>query len=196
MKLRLIALLSLCVFFALSLAAQEQPQDFEQQMKEYMEKYATPAEHHQHLAKLVGRWTTRTTFWAAPGAPPQESAGTAEHHMALDGRFLLTSYKGDFMGTPFEGMGMAGYDRYKKKYVETWVDNMGTMILVSEGTCDGTGQQRSVTANFTDPMTGVDTTFRSVYRIIDENNYILELHTSLPDGGEFQLFEIAHTRAD
>jgi len=194
-KLLTIVALSFCLLFALSLAAQE-PQDFDQQMAEYMEKYATPAEHHHHLEMLAGRWTTRTTFWAAPGAPPTESTGAAEHKMILGGRFLVTSYKGNFMDTPFEGMGLAAYDRYRNKYVETWVDSMGTMVLVSEGACDGTGKRRTVTAEFTDPMTGADTTFRSVYRIIDEDHYVLELHSSLPDGGEFKIFEIAHSRAD
>ena len=195
MKLRTIVALSLCLLFALSLAAQE-PQDMEQRMLEYMEKYATPGEHHRHLVKLVGNWTTQTTFWAGPGAPPAESTGTAEHRMILGGRFLVTSYKGKIMDMPFEGTGTAAYDRYKEKYVETWVDNMGTMVMVSEGTCDGTGKERTVVAEFTEPLTGVDTTFRSVYRIIDEDNYILEMHSSLPEGGEFQLFEIVHTRVD
>jgi hypothetical protein len=187
--------LALCILLAAFLAAQE-PQDFEQQMLEYMEKYATPGEHHRHLEKLVGNWTTATTFWAAPGAPPAESTGAAEHRMILGGRFLVTSYKGNFMDIPFEGTGTVAYDRYKEKYVETWVDNMGTMVMVSEGTCDGTGKERTVAAEFTDPMTGADVAFRSVYRIIDEDNYVLEMHSSLPEGGEFQLFEIAHTRAD
>lgn len=187
--------LALCLLLAAVLAAQE-PQDAEQQLLEYMGKYATPGEHHRHLEKLVGNWTTETTFWAAPGAPPAESTGAAEHRMILGDRFLVTSYKGNLLDMPFEGTGTAAYDRYKEKYVETWVDNMGTMVLVSEGTCDGTGKERTITAEFTEPMTGVDTTFRSVYRIVDENHYILEMYSSLSDGGEFQIFEIAHTRVD
>jgi len=40
------------------------------------------------------------------------------------------------MGMPFEGIGINGYDNLKKKFVSTWIDNMGTMIVMSTGTFD------------------------------------------------------------
>ena len=166
----------------------------EQQMKEYMEKYAAPGEHHKHLEMMVGSWTTQARFWPAPGAPVMESTGTAEHKMALGGGFLLTSYQGEFGGTPFEGMGTAAYDRYLGKYVETWIDSMGTMVLVSEGSGDGTGKVRTVTAKFVDPMTQKPTTMRSVYRIVDADHHKLEMYSQTPGQEEFKIGEIAYTR--
>ena len=36
----------------------------------------------------------------------------------------------------FKGMGIEGYDNVKKKFVGSWIDNMGTGIMMSEGTYD------------------------------------------------------------
>ncbi len=164
-------------------------------MQEYMEKYAAPGEHHNHLALLAGQWATKTQFWPAPGAPVMESTGTAEHKMALGGRYLLTSLQtSGFMGQPYAGMGMVAYDRFLEKYVETWCDTMGTMMLVSSGTCGGAGKQRAMVAEFVDPMTKKPTRLRSLYNIHDPNHYTLEMFTLAPDGNEFKIMEIAHAR--
>ena len=60
--------------------------------------------------------------------------------MALGGRFLEERVQSSFMGQPFSGIGYTGYDNVKKKYVSTWMDNMGTMIMVMEGTPDPAGK--------------------------------------------------------
>jgi len=189
-----LALLSLLLSLGSPLLAQESQADMEAMMQEYMEKYATPAEHHQHLEMLAGKWTTLTRFWPAPGAPPMESTGAGEHQMVLGGRYLQTSYRGEFMGAPFEGRGTAAYDRYQKKYVETWIDTMGTMILVSEGYCDGSGKVRIEVADYDDPMTGKRSKMRSVYRVVDSDHYTLELYGASPKGEEFKMMELEHTR--
>ncbi|MFQ5663294.1 MAG: DUF1579 domain-containing protein [Terriglobia bacterium] len=173
---------------------QEAKSPMEQQMQEYMEKYAAPGEHHKHLERLVGAWTTQAKFWPAPGAPVMESTGAAEHKMILGGRYLQTSYRGNFAGMAFEGTGVAAYDRFLDRYIETWADNFGTMILVSDGTCDGSGKVRTLVARFVDPMTKKPTTMRSVYRLQDADHYVLEMYTQSGTDPEFKMWEIAHTR--
>ncbi|MGH9804260.1 MAG: DUF1579 domain-containing protein [Candidatus Acidiferrales bacterium] len=191
---KVVALLLLGVLAALPAAAQESQQDMDAMMQEYMEKYATPGEHHKHLEMLAGKWTTFSRAWFVPGTPAQESRGTAEHKMVLGGRFLQTSYDGEFAGMPFAGTGMVAYDRYKQKYVETWGDTMGTMILVSEGTCGGEGKVRTMQAEFDDPMTKRHSTMRSLYLVQDANHYTLEMYGPGPDGKEYKIFVIEHTR--
>jgi hypothetical protein len=201
MKLRH-ALALLCLVLVTAAAAQQtgrrtrqkaQP-EMPPEMKEYIEKYATPGEHQKHLEMLAGQWTTKQRFWPAPGAPVMEAKGTANHRMVLGGRFLATTYRGSFMGMPFQGMGTAGYDRYRNKYVETWIDNFGTMTLISEGTCDGTGKVRTIEGKFDDAMTGKPSYMRSVYRFQDKDHYTLEMFGPAPDGQEYQWMVIEHTR--
>ncbi len=167
----------------------------EEQMAAYLRAYAAPGEHHEHLKMLAGTWRTEGKFWPAPGAPAIESTGRAQHRMILGGRYLETTYEGEFENMSFSGRGTAGYDRYLGKYVETWVDNFGTMVLVSEGTCDGTGKVRTLVASYVDPMTQKPTTMRSVYRIQDADHYVLEMYTRSGEAPEVKTMEIAHTRA-
>ncbi len=199
MKPRWMAL-AVLLAFCCALGAQEQPQgpptaeQFEAMMKDYMEKYGTPGEHHEHLKATVGRWSTVTKMWPAPGAPPEETKGSAVHKMVLGGRFIEVSYKGAFFGQPFEGSGRAGYDRYKKKYVDTWGDSMGTMIMVSEGQCSEGGKVRTMTAAYDDPFTGLPTKMRSVYTMQDADHFLLEMYTKAGDAPEYKMMEIQHTR--
>ncbi|MGH9602805.1 MAG: DUF1579 domain-containing protein [Terriglobales bacterium] len=196
MKSRLIALTALFVFCCALAAQQGQPtpEQFEAMMKDYMAKYATPGEHQGHLAAMAGRWSTVTKTWPAPGAPVQESKGMATHKMVLGGRFLQTSYKGSFFGQAFEGTGHAAYDRYKNKYQESWIDSMGTMLLVSEGQCSNGGKSRTMTASFDDPMTGQPTVMRSVYTMQDADHFLLEMYSKQGNAPEYKLMEMHHTR--
>lgn len=181
------------VVLASGLVAQEAPSP--EKMMEIMSKYATPAEHHKHLEMMVGSWTTMSRFWMAPGAPPMESAGKARHSKVLDGRFIHVTYEGDFAGQPFKGEGYAGYDRFKNKYVESWIDNFGTMMLYATGDCDGQGRVRIVRGEVDELLTGKPSWFRSVYRFDGPDRYSLEMYGPGPDGKEFRMFEIVHTRA-
>src|SRR3989442_393914 len=59
----------------------------EKAMMELMAKYSTPGPEHKALEQFVGTWDTTAKMWMAPGAPPQETTGTAENKMTLGGRF-------------------------------------------------------------------------------------------------------------
>jgi len=83
------------------------PPSMEEQMASYLEKYASPGEHHRHLQQLAGEWTSRARFWFAPGGPADESTGRAHNEMILGGRYLETRYEGVTGGMPFSGRGLA-----------------------------------------------------------------------------------------
>lgn len=188
-----LSLLALILTLGNGLAAQEMPSP--EKMMEIMTKYATPGEHHKHLEQLVGAWDTTSRFWMAPGAPPMESVGKARHKPILGGRFVRLTYEGDFAGLAFTGEGTVGYDKFKNKYVETWIDSFGTMTLVATGECDGQGQVRIVRGDVDDLLAGKPSWFRSVYRFDGPDRYTLEMWGPGPDGKEFRMFEIVHTRA-
>lgn len=180
---------------AARLAAQEPEQKQQQDaaMEAYL-KYATPGEYHKYLEQFVGTWSTQSKFWTAPGAPPQESTGTAEHALVLGGRFVKVTYRGEMMGQTFEGMGFMGYDNYKQAFVDFWIDNFGTLMLTSEGQCDDTGKVITMNGSFDDPVTSQTVSYRTVYTFADPDHYTLEMFNQTPDGQEFKSLEILHTR--
>lgn len=122
-----------------------------------------PGEHHQHLKALEGTWDAKVEFPQAKEGEPKESKGVETNVMGCGGFWLLSDFKSDFGGGPFEGHGVMGYDESKKKYVGVWVDSMTTRLGVSEGECDGAGKK------FTSWSEGPDMTGKTVkWKTVDE----------------------------
>jgi hypothetical protein len=97
----------------------------------------------------------------APGKPPVESPSTAEVKV-LNDLWVTEDVKGDFMGKPFVGHGVHGYDNAHQKFVGSWVDNFGSYIMTSEGTADASGKVINSVASDYDVMTGKPGTVRQV----------------------------------
>src|SRR5262245_9339444 len=75
-----------------------------------------PGPEHQMLARDAGVWEATVESWMEPGKPPAVSKGVETNTM-MSGMWLLTEFKADFMGSPFQGHGVTGYDPIKKKFV-------------------------------------------------------------------------------
>ncbi len=172
----------------------------EEMMAKYKELNALGPQH-KDMAKAVGKYDTLSRMWMAPGAPTIESKGTAEFELVLDGRYLRQKYHcpGMDMGMgkpePFEGMGLEGYDNFRKQYVSTWVDSMSTGIMYMTGTPDETGKIITYTGKTDDPVTGQkDKPFRMVLRKITDDKVIFEAYDRTPEGQEFKTMEIEYTR--
>jgi hypothetical protein len=161
---------------------------------EAMMKAATPGEQQKKLGRLAGDWTFTNTFWMAPGQPPMTSTGTMHGVLLMGGRYVEHTWTGDMMGMPFEGRGTEGYDNVGKQYVTSWVDNMGTGIVHSTGTCDDAVKVCTYTGEMWDPMSGKKTTSKSVITWIDDNNFKNEMYGPGPDGKEAKMMEIVAKR--
>jgi hypothetical protein len=107
---------------------------------------------------------------------------------------LQETYKGDFMGTTFEGVGTTGYDRFKKKFVFSWIDNMGTGIMNSEGDYDPKAKTFTYSYQFDCPFMGKDVKARDVVTILNENEHTFAMFRAMSKGGEFKMMEISYSR--
>jgi hypothetical protein len=150
---------------------------------------------HAMLAQRAGKWTFVNKCWMAPGTEPMEVTGTSEAKSILDGRYLAEEISGEMMGKPFRGMGMAGFDNIKKKYVSTWVDNMGTGVMVMEGTYDAASKSITYKSEMPNPMTGKYEPSRVVSRMDSPDQSTMEFYGAGPDGKEFKSMEITYKRA-
>jgi len=168
-------------------------------MKQMMEM-AKLNENHKLLADLAGSWTY-TVKMMEPGEPQSTSNGTLTRKPVMNGRFFLGEYSGsmkmpgadgkmkDFM---FKGMSVEGYDNVKQKFVSSWVDNMGTGILNSEGTYD------PATKTFTyngevEPVPGMKIPVREVIKVTDKNHHVFEWYENR-GGQDTKTMEIDYTR--
>lgn len=178
---------ALCLAFAVSAFAQDAA------MMEAMMKAATPGDPHKKLEAFAGSWNTKMTMWMAPGAPPATGEGTSESKMALGGRYLEQTFKGNFMGMPFEGRGVTGYDNVKKQFWGSWMDNMSTGMMVSTGWMPD-GKTWMFSGTYPDPLTGKDMRMEERITIVDNDHHVLEMYGPGPDGTLFKNMEIHFTR--
>lgn len=162
-------------------------------MKNWMEAM-TPGPQHQAMAAQNGKWKTEMTMWMAEGAPPSTTVGTMENKMILGGRYQQSMFKADMNGMPFEGMAISGYDKTKKKVVNSWVDNMGTGILVLEGTYDEASKSTELKGTCVDAMTRWETGVREVMKTIDDKTMTMEMYMTPKGGEEYKSLEIKMTK--
>lgn len=157
-------------------------------------KAATPGEAHKALEPTIGSWNVTSTSWETPTAPAQQGVGTSENTWVLGGRFVRQDFQGEFGGMKFQGLGYTGYDNFKKKYVGTWMDTMGTMMMTMIGTVDASGKVFTGTSTIDDVVTGKPMKVRSVTRILDANKHVMEMFGPDPSGKEFKMMELVYTR--
>lgn len=169
-------------------------QPSEQEMMEMWMKAASPAEAHKVLNAFEGTWKAVISSWMAPGAPPSMSEGTMTNRWVLGGRWLRQEYSGTFMEMPFDGLGYFGHDNIKQQYVGTWMDTMGTGMMVSSGSYDAGAKAFAMTGSFTDP-TGAEKKTREVIKIVSNDKHTMEMFGPGPDGKEYKMMEIVYTRA-
>lgn len=170
-------------------AAPPPPMDSAAMMKMWMEM-KTPGDMHKMLATQNGNWDNEMTMWMDPSKPPMVSKSVSVNKMILGGRYQQSTYTGNMMGEPFEGIGILGYDNMKKKFVSSWVDNGGTGIMYMEGTYDPGTKSINLTGTMPDPTTGKDCTMREVLIMTDAKHCTMEMYNTPAGGKETKMFEI------
>jgi uncharacterized protein DUF1579 len=160
-----------------------------------MMAYSTPGEVHKMLARSAGTWTATVTMWMQPGAQGAASPATAVNEMIMGGRYLQSKNTGSFMGQPFEGLGITGYDNVKKVFFNTWIDNFGTGVMTMTGTWDDANKCINYSGSMTDPTSAKEVRIKEIWRFLDDNNQVLEMYAPGPNGGqEFKMMEIKYVR--
>ena len=171
----------------------EPPMDSATMMKNW-QAYMTPGEAHKMMAAANGSWDADITMWMSPDAPPSKSTGTTVNEMILGGRYQQSKHTGSFNNMPFEGISTLAYDNHKKVYLSTWIDNMGTGIMTMEGTWDAATNTMNCKGKMVDPATGKEMDVRETFRMIDNDNQVMEMFCNGPDGKEMKTMEIKYTR--
>ena len=182
-------------------AAASQPSDTD--MMATMMELAKPGENHKIFKDMVGKWSYVVKWWMSPQAPPMESTGTTVCKSVMDGRYFISNHDGKMQmpgadgkmtDMAFQGMAIEGYDNVKKKYVSSWIDNMGTGIANSEGTYDPATKTLTYTGTY-EPMPGMVTTMRQKLTITDADHHSMEMFEN-QGGTEVKTMEITYTRKD
>ncbi|RYY88071.1 MAG: DUF1579 domain-containing protein [Chitinophagaceae bacterium] len=156
--------------------------------------YMTPGNEHSLLKEGSGTWDGEVTMWMAPGAPEQTAMMITENKMLMGDRYQQSTSKGNMMGMPFEGVSTVGFDNHKKKFISTWIDNMGTGIMTMEGGWDSTTKTINFAGSMVDPATGEDCAVRETFTIIDKDHHLMQMYAKGEDGKEFKTMQIHFRR--
>lgn len=189
------------IVFAINLAGAQTPPPSDSAkaaemaaMMEAMAKYGAPGEHHRYFEKAVGSWDATVTMWMEPGAPAETYTGTGTYSLILGDRYLKHDFEGVAMGQPFKGLGLTGYDNFRERYIDLWLDDMSTSMMISYGTMDSAGVV-TYAGKVDDPMAGrKDVPIRSVTQFLDDNTSKMEMYVTDESGDEFKSMEIIYKR--
>lgn len=156
--------------------------------------YATPSKAHEMLAKDTGVWDADMTFWMPDNPDAQKAKSKAEYKMILGGLYQEGKYSGDIFGMSFEGKGLMAFDNETEEYISTWIDNMGTGIMVTRGKYDESSKSITLFGDQVVPGTKKSKKVKEVITYMDDNNQKMEMFDLLEDGKENKTMEIVSKR--
>lgn len=165
-------------------------------MQAWQASFVPGAEHARLAEHFRGDWKATTTMWLDPSAPPTTSSGTSTNTVEFGGRQVRSHYKGEFMGQPFEGIAMTGYDNAAREYVNHWVDSMGTGHYMTRGSYDPATRTYTFTGEMADPSEGGKRhATRDTVQVVDADHHVMESFETR-DGKERRMMRIEYARAD
>lgn len=171
------------------------PVDSATAMKTMMET-GTPGPEQAMLAKSDGNWKAVTTMWMAPDAPPMVSNGAVSNKMIMGGRYQHMSFKGNMMGQSFEGTSITGYDKARKVWTSSWIDNMSTGIMNMDGTWDDATKTVTYTGKMLCPGNGKMCEMKQVMKMIDDKTQVMEMYgPDMKTGKSYKSMEIKLTKS-
>ena len=175
MKCRITASIAALSLFALSCSLS------------FSQEPAQPGAEHAVLKNLEGNWDAVIKFGS------DQSKGTSTSKMGLGGLWLLTEFKGDAGGAPFEGRGIDGYDLDKKKYVSVWADSMTSSLMTFEGTYDSKTKTMTSMGQGKGPD-GKPAKFKTITAIPDNDHQVFKMFLVGPDDKDIPMMTIEYTR--
>jgi Protein of unknown function (DUF1579) len=172
----------------------------EAEMMKQMMELAKLNDNHKLLADFAGSWSTSVKMME-PGKEPTVSKGSVTYKSIMNGRYVIGDHTGS-MKMPgadgkmkdftFKGMSTDGYDNVKQKFTSSWMDNMGTGILMFEGTYDPATKTFTYTGEM-EVVPGMKIPVRSVVKVTDKNHRTFEWYENR-GGQEMKTLEIDYTR--
>ena len=152
-------------------------------------KHMTPSKIHETLAKDNGQWSEEMTIWESRKSEPTTTTFKVDIRMILGGRYQESIHKGSIMGMSFEGRNTLAFNNTTQEYVSTWIDNMGTGIIIMKGHFNAGTKSIDLEGKVVDPLTRKEKKVREIYTFVDSNTHRMEMFDTGYDGKEFKSME-------
>ena len=154
-----------------------------------------PTAEHKILQQDVGTWTAKGKIWMPGSDEPTEFEGT-ETNRCIGGMWIVSDFKGEFFGQPFEGHATTGYDMENKNYVGSWMDSMSPYMANMSGSFDADKKTMTMDSSNIDPATGKRVKGKNVVVYKDDNTRHMTMYSENPEkpGEMVKSMEISYTR--
>jgi hypothetical protein len=152
-----------------------------------------PSAEHEQMAREAGMWDAEIKMWHTADSEPMVSKGTETNKM-FGQYWLLSEFKSNFGGQPYEGRGQFGYDPVAKKCVGSWIDTMTPYAQKMEGNYDAKTHTLTMNTEYRDPMTGKMAKGKNVTKYVDNNTKTFEIYGPSPEGVQYKMLEITYKR--
>ena len=132
----------------------------------------------KRLEAWVGTWDAEVEIMGST------SEGSETCRLECGGQWLVTEHTGSFMGQPFQGRGLTGFDASRQAYAGVWVDSSGgPMSVFHAGRFSADGK------TFSAEVEGVG---------MDGKPARFEYRSTFPDANSrtFEIFELDGARRD
>jgi hypothetical protein len=151
-------------------------------------EFMTPGEMHKWLAKGAGTWEGEVHSYM-PGAPVDTQKAREVVKMSMNGLYQESDFSSTMMGQPMMGHSTMGYNNMKKMFVSAWIDNMGSGIIMMEGTYDEASKTLNMKGKQSDPGANKETDIRQEVKFADDDNYTMTMYGTGPDGKEMKMMD-------
>ncbi|MCA9191610.1 MAG: DUF1579 domain-containing protein [Planctomycetales bacterium] len=148
--------------------------------KSVQAQFPEPTPEHEVLKQDVGIWQASVKLWMGadgktdPNADPTVSQGV-ETNRLLGPFWVISEFKGDFGGLPFEGHSISGYDTKTKKYVGSWVDSVSPAAMHMSGTFDKSTNTLTSSTKGID-LEGNEVQGKSVVKYVDKDHRLMTMY--------------------
>ncbi len=160
------------------------------EMMKAWQDFATPGPEHAWMNGHTGTWVCDSVAqWMDPSQPPSYSKATDVVTVAMNGLYQMSDFSSNMMGMEMKGHGIMGYDKMKKKFVLSWIDNLGSGIVRMEGTYDEASKTLTMTGKQSDPGMKKETDMKQVMKFHDDDSYTMTMYGTGHDGKEAKFME-------
>ncbi len=148
----------------------------------------------EHLKNDVGDWNAELRIFEPGNDTAITSKGT-EHNMMLGDMWLVSHFKGEMMGQPFEGASYTGFNAETGKYFGDWIDSMSPTPMKVEGTWDEKTKTLSSIGTGTGPD-GSEMKMKMVTTTNKDGSRLFTMSMVMEGSPDMKMMEIHYTRAE
>ncbi len=142
-----------------------------------------------------GSWDAEVSLITPGNEDKPDVSKGVEINKMIGGKWLISSFKAELFGMPFEGSGQNGYDPKKGKYIGAWVDSMSNQIAMMEGEYDEKTKTLTMATEFENPGTGKAMKMKIVNEFKNDGTRVMKQYVKEEGAKDFvKMMDVKYTK--